>query len=477
MQNKPKHKINLFTLIMISSAIVVSIRNFPTEAETGLHMIFFALVAAIGFFVPVALVSAELATGWPKQGGIYAWVKEAFGDRLGFVGIWLQWTYMIIGSIAMLYFIGGSLAFLFAPSMAHNKYFLFAILMIIVWGATLFSFRGIKASGMVSTICFLGGVLIPGILIISLGLTYVLKGNPIQISMSLDKISLIPDMSRITSLVILVGFIRAFTGIEVSSSHANEVTNPTRNYPIAIFVVVILGFLLNILGSFSVAAVVPQKHISLLAGLMQAYHDFFHKFNMGWIVPIVGIMIAAGAIGEISTWTLGPVRGIHASAKNGELPPFFQKVNDNGIPTHLLIVQASFISLVGGGLLFMPNLNTSFWMSNVLAVLIYIVMYSLMLLAGIRLRYKKADAARKYRIPGRKNLGMWAAVLTGLATLTFCFLISFLPPDQLKITHKTLYVFLLILGFVVLVSVPFVVYRARRPAWRIVNSEREESEL
>ena len=92
---RKSHKMSLFTLIMISSAFTVSIRNLPTEAETGLHMIFFALIAAIGFFIPVALVSAELATGWPKQGGIYVWVKEAFGDRCGFVSIWLQWNYMI----------------------------------------------------------------------------------------------------------------------------------------------------------------------------------------------------------------------------------------------------------------------------------------------------------------------------------------------------------------------------------------------
>ena len=92
-------KINLFTLVMISAALTLSVRSFPTEAETGMHMIIFALIAAIFFFIPVSLVSAELATGWPKEGGIYIWIKKAFGDRLGFVGIWLQWSYMIIGII------------------------------------------------------------------------------------------------------------------------------------------------------------------------------------------------------------------------------------------------------------------------------------------------------------------------------------------------------------------------------------------
>ena len=110
MKESSKGKINLFTLVMISSAFVVSIRNVPTMAETGLHMIFFGLVAALCFFIPAALVSAELATGWSKEGGIYVWVKEAFGNKWGFLASWLQWTNMLLSVISMLYFVGGSLA-------------------------------------------------------------------------------------------------------------------------------------------------------------------------------------------------------------------------------------------------------------------------------------------------------------------------------------------------------------------------------
>ena len=64
---------------MITGAMIVSARNLPMMAEAGLHVIFFMLIAALCFFASVALVSAELATGWPKQGGVYSWVKEAFG--------------------------------------------------------------------------------------------------------------------------------------------------------------------------------------------------------------------------------------------------------------------------------------------------------------------------------------------------------------------------------------------------------------
>ena len=463
---KKSHKMSLFTLIMISSAFTISVRNLPTEAETGMHMIFFALIAAIGFFIPVALVSAELATGWPKQGGIYVWVKEAFGDRFGFVSIWLQWTYMIIGIISQLYFVGGSLAFIFAPHLAHNKIFLLLTLLIVLWSMTYLAARGQKTSSTISSVGFLGGVLFPGALIIALGIIYFLMGNTPQINMSFSMKNIIPSFSQITTLVLLVGFMRTFCGIEASSSHAAEVDNPKRSYPIAIFFVVLIGLLINVLGSLSVAAVVPQKEISLLAGLMEAFTDFFTKFGMAWFVPVIGILVAGGAIGAINTWLMGPVKGLLASAKSGQLPPYFQKVNKNGAPQRLLIIQAILISLVGGGLLLMPNINIAFWTSVAIAMLVYFTMYSLMLLAGLRLRYKEPRVQRAYKIPGG-NFGMWFVACIGLLTLLCGYIVAFFPPSQLPSGNETIYETILIIGAITAIGIPFVIYQLRKPSWKV----------
>ena len=456
-----KHKLSLFTLIMISSALVISVRNFSTEAETGMHMIFFALIAAIGFFIPVALVSAELATLLPKQGGIFAWVKAAFGERFGFVSSWLQWTYMMIGSIPMLYFIGGSLAFVFLPALAHDKLFMAFVVLIVIWGATIYNFRGLKASGKISTYGFLLGVLIPGSLIIILGLIYLIKGNPVHLDLSFSRASLIPDLSKLTTLVLLVGFMRTFTGIEVSASHANEVKNPAKSYPFAILVVVILGLALNILGSLAVAIVVPQQQISLASVLMEAFHVFFSQFHLGWLVAIMGILTAIGAMGEIATWTIGPVKAVYASAKSGALPKFFNKENKKGMPVRLLIVQAIVISVIGCGLLFLPKLNTAFWMANAIACCIYFFMYAMMILACLKLRYTMPKAKRSYKIPGGW-LGIWIVSLVGLATLTFGFIIAFLPPAQLHVTDATAYLTLTIGGITTLLLIPFIIYALRR---------------
>lgn len=456
-----KHKLSLFTLIMISSALVISTRNFPTEAETGMHMIFFALFAAIGFFIPVALVSAELATLLPKQGGIFNWIKAAFGERFGFAGSWLQWTYMMIGSIPMLYFIAGSIAFVFLPALAANKIFMAIIVLVITWGATLYNFRGLKASGKVSTYGFLLGVLIPGSLIILLGIIWWLTGHPLQLDMSLSFKEVIPDLSKLTTLVLLVGFMRTFTGIEVSASHANEVKNPARSYPLAILFVVVIGLLLNILGSLSVAIVVPQQQISLAAGMMEAFRIFFAQFHMAWLVPVLAILTAIGAIGEITTWTIGPVKSVYAGAKTGALPKFFAQENKKGIPTRLLIIQAIAISLIGCGLLLLPKLNTAFWIANAIACCIYFFMYAMMILACLKLRYTMPKAKRPYKIPGGW-FGIWLLSIVGLSTLTFGFIIAFLPPAQLHVANTAGYLTITIGGITTLLLLPFIIFSLRR---------------
>ena len=84
--------LGVFALAMINVASIVSPRNGPLMAEYGWSMFFFLGCSILLFLVPIALASAELATGWPKTGGVYAWVREAFGERTGFLAIWCDWS-------------------------------------------------------------------------------------------------------------------------------------------------------------------------------------------------------------------------------------------------------------------------------------------------------------------------------------------------------------------------------------------------
>ena len=123
-----KKVLSVFSLTMINIIAVDSLRNLPISAEYGFSIIFYYLIAAFIFFIPIALVAAELATGWPKLGGMYVWVKEAFGAKAGLITIWLQWIYNIVWYPTILAFLATIAAYLINPSLAHNKFYLLSMI-------------------------------------------------------------------------------------------------------------------------------------------------------------------------------------------------------------------------------------------------------------------------------------------------------------------------------------------------------------
>src|SRR6478609_7000744 len=106
------------SLALLTVAAVLSLQNMPSVAELGWSSIAYYVLGAVFFLVPLALVAAELATGWPKAGGIYAWVKEAFGDRPGFVAVWFDWVQDLFWYPTVLSFAAATLAYGIDPGLA-----------------------------------------------------------------------------------------------------------------------------------------------------------------------------------------------------------------------------------------------------------------------------------------------------------------------------------------------------------------------
>lgn len=468
MHNKVQHSgrkvLGVFTLAMINVAAVASLKNFPVMAEVGFALVFFYFITAVAFFIPTALVSAELATGWPSTGGIYTWVKQGLGGRWGFVAIWLQWIENVIWYPTILAFVAATISYLFAPALAGNKYFILVTILVVYWTFTVINFRGMKASGLISIIGAIIGTIIPSIIIILLAITWIISSKPIQISFSLH--SLIPDMSHIDNLVFLVGVLLALGGMEMSAVHANEVKNPQRDYPRAIFLAAMIILVISVFGSLAIAIVVPQAKISLVAGIMQAFSAFFKADHIAWLTPIIAIMIAIGAVAMVSTWIVGPSKGLMQTARDGDIPPFFQRVNRNNMPITIMLVQGSFVTLLAFAFLLMPTVSSSYWILTALTAQLYLLMYLLMFITGIRLRHTQENVKRAYSIPGGKYVGMW--VVAGVGTLATCsgFILGFFPPSQLATGNIWLYEGFLGLGTVLMFILPLIIYSLRRKSWR-----------
>jgi putative glutamate/gamma-aminobutyrate antiporter len=452
--------LTVFTLAMINVAAVANLGQLSILAEYGLSAIFFVGFSALVFFIPTALVSAELATGWPERGGVYLWVKEAFGQRFGFLAIWLQWIENVIWYPTILSFVAATIAFIINPALAQNPLYTFGMILVVTWAVTFANFRGMKLSGQISSYCVIAGTLFPAALVILLGLVWISTGGHTEISLTTE--GMIPDLSNLSSLVFLTGIILGLAGIEMSAVHAREVKDPQRNYPKAIFLAAAIILLVTVVGSLAIAVVVPQAEIQLNAGVMEAFQAFFDAYKIDWLMPIIALLVAAGSVGMVSTWMVGPSKGLLAAATDGDLPPFFQKVNKNGMPTHLLVTQASIITLLALVFVFLPSINASYWILTNLTAQIYLVMYVLMFVSAIKLRYSKPNVKRTYRVPG-----MWIVAGLGILGCLFAFLIGFVPPSQLAVGNVAEYHGFLIGGILIACIAPFVIRHFKKPDWKM----------
>ncbi|MFC2149594.1 amino acid permease [Candidatus Auribacterota bacterium] len=451
-------KIGIFTLAMINVAAVLSLRNLPSMAEYGYALIFYLALSSLCFFIPSALVSAELASGWPKKGGVYLWVKEAFGPKWGFVAIFMQWVENLPWFPAVLAFVASAIAYVFNPALAANKLFVVVVIWVSLWAATFLNFRSMKLSAFLSSSGVITGTIIPGILIIILGVIHVALGKPTAITFSAD--ALIPDLGNLNQLMLLAGMLMAIAGMEMSAVHVTEVENPKKNFPKAIFIACIIILFLCVVGSLAIAIVVPVKHLSLSAGVCQAFEELFRAHGIVWITPIVAILLAYGALAMVVTWMVGPSKGVLEVAREGYLPKFMQKENKHGMPTGTLIIQAVLASVLSLSVLFMPTVSSAFWIMSALAAQLYLVMYLLMFAAAIKLRYSQPDVERPYKIPGGK-IGMW--IVSGVAFLSSLFVIffGFIPTATVRkegLSSMIAYVAFLLIGVVVFVAVPLFCY-------------------
>lgn len=449
-----KRILGSFTLAMMAVAAIISLRNLPLSAVYGLSSIFYYVLAAVIFFIPIALVVAELATGWPKAGGTYIWVSEAFGKKWGFYALWAAWMGIIAWFPAILAFTAAMLAHLLAPifpGLEENKTFYFIVMLIVFWGSTFLNFLGMKTSGWISTLGVLSGTIIPGALIILLGIWWAFSGQVTHIAFEWKHI--IPEF-RLETMVLFSGILLALVGIEVPAYHVREVAHPKTDYPKALLLAVIIILSISILGTLSIAMVVPQKEISLLSGLIQAFNVFFASFNMPWIVPILALLALIGSLAGINTWTVGPAKGLLVSAEDGFLPPYLRKVNKQGVPTGMLIFQAVIGSLLSLIFLWMDSHSAAYWILTGLSAQFAVIQYGFIFAAALFLRYSQPKVERPYRVPGNLFF-MWLICVIGISACLFGFLIVFLPPEQLETGDRYVYQTLLLVVLVVLSLLPY----------------------
>ena len=466
-------KLSVMTLAIMNVTAVVSLRGLPAEAVYGLSSAFYYLFAAIVFLIPTAMVAAELAAMFSdKQGGVFRWVGEAYGPRVGFLAIWLQWIESTIWYPTVLTFGAVSIAFIGTndahdAALASNKMFTLVVVLAIYWVATFIAMRGLNWVGKISKWGGMIGTIIPAALLIVLGIVYIATGGHNNMDMSQG---FFPDLTKLDNLVLASSIFLFYAGMEMMGVHVMDVNNPSRNYPKAIVIGSIVTVLIFILGTFSLGFVIPSKDISLTQSLLIGFDNYFRHFHLSWAGPIIAIALMFGVLAGVLTWVAGPSKGIFMVGKAGYLPPFFQCTNKLGVQRNILLVQGGIVTLLSLLFVVMPSVQSFYQILSQLTILLYLIMYMLMFAAAITLRYKMKSTPRPFRL-GKGNGLMWLLGILGFGGSLLAFILSFVPPGQISMGSHTVWYSVLIIGCVVMVVIPFIIYAMRKPSWRDKNTE------
>jgi len=464
-------KLSLVGFFAITASMVMAVYEYPTFATSGFSLVFFLLLGGILWCIPVALCAAEMATveGW-EEGGVFGWVSNSLGERWGFAAISFTFLEICVGFIPMLYFIMGALSHLLGwPELNTNPILKTVIGLIILWGLAFTQFGGTEYTAKIAKVGFFAGILLPALILVGLAIAFLSSGQPLAIPLTAE--TFFPDFTKLGTLVVFVAFILSYMGIEASATHVNEMENPGRDYPLAIFILVIVAIFLSSFGGLAIATTIKPSEINLAAGVFQAYAVLVNHFGegFGWVVRVLALLLMLGVLAEIASWIVGPSRGMLVTAQKGLLPQKLAHVNKHGVPVALVITQLIITSVA---LIVLTNLgggsNISFLIAMALTVVLYLWTYFLLFVGYIHLVTKQKDKKRAFHVPGSTGFKVAIAVI-GLIVSIGAFLISFVPPALPGSEDPSSYVILLIIAFLVVFSIPFIMYAVHNKHGKTVN--------
>jgi glutamate:GABA antiporter len=456
---KSRATLTWLALAFLTLGSVGDLGSAPALAVFGLASVVLYVLPAIVFLVPASLVSAELASGW--QGGVYNWVSEGLSPAMGFTAVWCQFAQTTFYYPAVLAYVASTFAYVISPALAHSGVYTAAVIVLVFWASVLASARGVATVDRLASYGIVIGTLVPGAVLVVLAALYLLQGNPS--AAPLDSHHVLPPWHGLASIVLIVNSFFTFAGVEVNAVHVDELRDAPREFPKAILVAVILILLVFIFPTLAISVAVPSAGISLTAGVMQAFRHLLDHFGLGVLVPVIAIGLVVASVSGLLDWLTGPSTGLlDIGRERGYLPPFFQKVNANGVQVRILVAQGVVITLIGLLYALVPTVSRAYWIFAALATVVYLIMYVLMFVAAANLRRRQPKHPRGYRAPGLTTI-----CVVGTVASVGAAIVGLLPPSQLGHANVPLYVIgLLVAVMVVGVLPPVVLLRLRRSSWK-----------
>ena len=405
-------------IVLFTVSAILLPDTLASVASAGAASITWWIILGIAFLLPFALISAEMGCTYPEQGGIYAWVRDAFGGRWASritwcywvnVTVWLPAIYTLCAAIFnQLFDIGGGL------------YAQVGIAIGLTWLTVAVNVVDLRygkwipnLGGLVKILLFAG---------IIFGAFRYLSLNEMANPMTVE--TLAPRWGE--GLQYLSAIIYGMLGFELVSAGSEEMKDPARDVPRAILYSGFIVLVLYLLGTVAILAALPAAEINLVEGLIDTLRLFFADLVIGpALVMGLGVFTLFAVFSSGVTWALGSNRAAAEAAVEGELPSHFGiETRGSGTPIGAAVMMgiASSVMLLLYGLLAGSN-EDLFWALFAFSGVLFLLPYVGMMLAFLHMRRVDGERHRPYRVPGGPILATvlsWVCILfLSIAILLF----------------------------------------------------------
>jgi amino acid transporter len=422
-------------VVLFNIAAVLGPRWIAAAAHNGPASSSLWLLAAAFFFVPTALTIVELSTRYPSEGGLYVWSKEAFGDFHGFVAGWCYWVYtffyfpgLLLASVAMSTFVLG-------PGyewLNHDKRYLLAGSLALLAVAVALNIVGLGVGKWLQNA---GGVgtYVPLVLLVGLGFwTWLRHGSATALSLRSSLPRWDWDTLNFWSQIAF-----AFTGLELVCTMSEEVKDPRRTFPRAVWVSAALIVLVYFVGTLAVMAILPPEQVDPRSGVFQATARSSAGFGVAWLGGLAALLVTAGNAGGVGSTVAGVARVPMVVGIDRYLPAAFGRIHPRWrTPWVAMLVQAGLSAVI----LVVSQINetvlTAYQILVDAAIILYFIPFLYMYAAAIALarRPERHTAQNAVLIPGGPR---GVRLVAGTAfVVTLCAIgVSLVPPAD---THDVL---------------------------------------
>ncbi len=414
-------------VVLLYAIAIVSLQWLSTAAQMGPASLLLWLLALLVFFVPSGLAAMELSSRHTGDGGLYLWVRSAFGDLHGFIAGWCYVVSNLVFFPTLLLFIAGTAgqaASALWPGLRDSLPFNAGVALLVLWTTIGVNLVGLKAARRVTNGCaLLMGVVLAVLVVAAFASTW-RHGSATEFSGHL-----LPDFGDAALVKSFATMMFALVGLELAPLMGSEIREPRRVIPRAIVAAgaLIAGFYL--LGTAALLMALPKEQIGSIGGIADAVGAIAGRLGVPWAGALLSLLMALASVGVLTAWVAGSARlpfvvGIdrHLPAALGRLHPRWGTPHvallSSGAITTLLVLLALAGSTVGDAYQLLVDMTVA---------LTFLPIGYMFLALPMRRGASRHDDGAILRVPGGPvGVGLVAAL--GLASTSVAVGCALVPP-------------------------------------------------